>query len=70
MLLVQDVAYAITDQNEVITLVAEESREELEVTAYQLKGILGAIEKIGANSQLQITIGEKDFARIPQRYKQ
>lgn len=63
-MVVQELAYAMTDQNETITIIAENSRSEVEANAYLLKRLLYTAQLISANDELRITVKEEDFDQI------
>ena len=67
-MVVQEIAYAMTDQNETITIVAETCKSELEVNAYLIKRLLYTAESISANNQMRITVKDNDFEAIKQYF--
>lgn len=67
-MIVQEIANAMQDQTEVITIVAEESRNEMEANAYLLKRLLHTAESIAANNQMKITVKESDFESIKKHF--
>lgn len=66
-MVVQEIAYALQDQSEVVTIVNKESKEEFEANAYLLKRLLATVEHISADN-LKLTVSEKDFEGIKKHF--
>lgn len=70
MLPVQEITQHFEVQGEAVTIVAADSKREIELNAYLLNRILAYVQGIAANNQMKITVSEKDFEGIQARFSQ
>lgn len=60
---IQDLAYAIEDQNTPIRIEVENGAESFEANAYRLRRVLHVAEKISADN-IVLTVTEENFANL------
>ena len=64
MLTVQEITQQFEVQGEAVTIVAADSKREIELNAYLLNRLLAYVKGITAYNQMKITVSEKDFESI------
>ncbi|MGN1156042.1 MAG: hypothetical protein ACI4TK_07680 [Agathobacter sp.] len=64
MLTVQEITQHFEVQGEAVTIVAADSKKEIELNAYLLNRLLAYVKGITAYNQMKITVSEKDFEGI------